>query len=186
VEELDMFEQLNIDELKKFIKDIFVIVMSVFLISSFVAQPTTVEGNSMLPTLYDADQLIIEKLSLRFTPFERYDIIVFPYNNDRSKYYIKRIIGLPGEVINIKNGKIFVNDLELNEPIQLDIIKDLGTQDYPITIPEKTFFVMGDNRNHSRDSRYVDVGLIKEEDVIGKGFFRIYPFSNVGFLEIED
>ena len=181
-----MFENVNIKEIKKFIKDIFLIVISVFLVSSFIAQPTTVEGNSMLPTLYDADQLVIEKISQRFTAFERYDIIVFPYNSDRSKYYIKRIIGMPGEIIDIKNGEIFVNNEILDEPIDLENIKDLGTQEYPIRIPEHTFFVMGDNRNHSRDSRYIDVGLIKEEDVVGKGYFRFYPFSNLGFLEINE
>ncbi len=181
-----MKENKLLGEVKTLVKDILIVIVGVFLVSSFIAQPTTVEGNSMLPTLYDADQLIIEKLSQNFRPFERYDIVVFPYNSDRSKFYIKRIIGLPGEEVNIKGGKVLINNAELQEPIILETIKDLGTQQYPVLIPEHTYFVMGDNRNHSRDSRYLDVGLIKEEDIVGKGFLRIYPFSNFGFLKIKE
>lgn len=170
-------------EIKGFIKDILITVVTVFFLISFIAQPTTVDGHSMNPTLDHKDQLIIEKVSQRFVGYKRYDIIVFPYLKEDNKYYIKRIIGLPGETISIIDGKIYINNEVLDEPIELDLITDYGSKTLPVTIPEGHYFVVGDNRNHSKDSRYTDVGLIEGKDILGKGFVRLYPFKRFGLIQ---
>ncbi len=172
-----------VNEWKGFIKQIFITVIVVFILISFVAQPTTVDGHSMYPTLHDKDQLIIEKVSALFVGYHRYDIIVFPYAQDESKYYIKRIIGMPGETIDIEDGGIQVDGKPLLEPYGFEYIRDFGSQTYPIQVPEGHYFVMGDNRNHSKDSRYKDVGLIDASTIVGKGFLRLYPFKDFGIIE---
>lgn len=165
-----------------FIKDILITLVVVFIIISFVAQPTTVDGESMSPTLHNGNQLIIEKMSYHFVGYERYDIIVFPYLKEADKYYIKRIIGLPGETINIVNGYVYIDGARLEEPRELEKITDYGSKTLPVTIPDGYYFVMGDNRNHSQDSRYTDVGFIKERDILGKGSLRLYPFRDFGMI----
>lgn len=171
------------NEWKSVLREIIITIVVVMFVITFVAQPTTVDGQSMNPTLHDNDQLIIEKVSKYFTGYNRYDIIVFPYQHEENKYYIKRIIGLAGETVYIKNGEVFIDDLKLIEPYVFELIEDYGTQEFPITIPEGYVFVLGDNRNHSSDSRYTDVGLIKKSDILGKGYIRLFPFSDFGLLD---
>lgn len=170
-------------DIKGFIKDLLLTVVIVFFVISFVAQPTTVDGHSMNPTLEDKDQLIIEKISQRFAGFKRFDIVVFPYLKEENKYFIKRVIGLPGETINIIDGQIFINDVLLDEPIDFDLIEDYGSNILPVIIPDGHYFVVGDNRNHSKDSRYTDVGFVNGDDILGKGYIRLYPFNGFGFIE---
>jgi len=169
-------------EIKSFTKDIIITVAIVFFIISFIVQPTTVDGHSMNPTLHDKDQLIIEKISHRFINYSRYDIVVFPYLKEDNKYFIKRIIGLPGETINIINGEIYINELVLDEPFGFELIEDYGSNILPLTIPDEYYFVVGDNRNHSKDSRYMDVGFVKGSDILGKGYIRLFPFDGFGFI----
>ncbi len=171
-----------IKEIGGFIKEILITVVIVFLIISFVVQPTTVDGSSMDPTLKDKDQLLIEKVSQRFSGINRYDIIIFPYSKEEEKYFIKRVIGMPGETVNIINGEVYINGILLDEPFELDLIEDYGSNILPVVIPKEHYFVIGDNRNHSKDSRYTDVGFIYEDDILGKGFIRLWPFDSVGFI----
>ena len=162
------------------IRDIGIAVILVLLIFNFVGQKTNVVGKSMEPTLFDGDQLVIDKLSYRFGDVERFDIIVFPY--EPKLYYIKRVIGLPGEEIRIENGQVLVNNEVIDDEFGFDIIREYGNN-LPLVVPENEFFVMGDNRNKSSDSRYTDVGTIYEEDIIGKAIVRIWPMSTFGALE---
>ncbi len=166
-----------------FLLKIAVVIGINLFLSLYVIQLTYVDGDSMMPTLQDGNQLVIEKVS---NTFQRYDIIVFPYPQDPNKLYIKRIIGLPNEEINIKNGAVWVDGQPLNEPIDFEEIQSLGDQEYPLHIPENTFFVMGDNRNKSIDSRYIDVGFINKNEIKGKAFLRIFPFSEFGFLKSSE
>jgi len=172
-----------LSDIKSFMKDILITVVVVFFVISFIAQPTTVDGHSMEQTLHDKDQLIIEKISQRFSGFNRYDIVVFPYLKEDNKYFIKRIIGMPGETINIIEGMVYINEELLDEPIDVDIIKDYGSNILPLIIPDGQYFVLGDNRNHSKDSRYTDVGFINGDDILGKGYIRLFPFDGFGFIE---
>ncbi len=159
-----------------------VIVLS-WLLIHFVAQRTDVNGTSMVPTLEDGDQLIADKLSYRFHDPERFDIIIFPYQYAENTYFIKRIIGLPGETVQIDDaGNIYINGELLEEHYGAETIAFAGLAAEEIHLADDEYFCLGDNRNVSEDSRYPDVGNIKRKDLIGKAFVRIYPFSKFGFL----
>lgn len=149
----------------------------------YVGQRTRVDGSSMENTLTNGDNLIVDKISYRFHEPERFDIIVFPYQYKEDTYFIKRIIGMPGETVQITDkGEILIDGEELVESYGREVIKDPGLASDPITLGEDEYFVMGDNRNYSKDSRFPDVGNIKRADIIGKAWLRIYPFDKIGFI----
>ena len=157
-----------------------------FLIIHFVGQRTVVNGVSMQPTLSDGDNLIVDKLSYRFHDPERFDIIVFPFQFQDNTYYIKRIIGLPGETVQIMDdGSIYINGEKLEENYGMEVIKPetIGRAAEPIELEDDEYFVMGDNRNNSSDSRTDMVGNIKRENIIGKAWLRIWPVSDFGVLQ---
>lgn len=157
-----------------------------WLVITFVGQRTEVDGASMEPTLSNGDNLIVDKLSYRFHDPERFDIIVFPFKYKERTYYIKRIIGLPGETVQIdEDGNIYIDGDLLLESYGREIIKpeNIGRASEPIVLGEDEYFVMGDNRNNSSDSRTEIVGNIKREDILGKAWVRIWPFSRFGVLK---
>ncbi len=163
---------------------ILFVLLITFLILTFVGQRTRVNGSSMEPTLSNENQLIVDKLSYRFSNPKRFDIIVFPYLYEENTYYIKRIIGLPGETVLVDGeGGIYIDGEILNETYGLEVILDAGRASVPITLGEDEYFVMGDNRNDSRDSRYDDVGNIQRSQIIGKAWIRIWPFNQFGPLK---
>lgn len=154
---------------------------AVWLVITFVGQRTEVEGASMENTLHNGDNLIVDKLSYRFHDPERFDIIVFPFQYQANTYYIKRIIGLPGETVQImEDGSIYINGEKLEESYGREVIQPetIGRAAEPIVLGEDEYFVMGDNRNNSSDSRTDIVGNIKREDIIGKAWLRIWPLSD--------
>lgn len=159
---------------------------AVWLVITFVGQRTEVEGASMENTLHNGDNLIVEKLSYRFHDPERFDIIVFPFQFQDNTYYIKRIIGLPGETVQIMDdGSIYINGEKLEENYGMEVIKPetIGRAAEPIELGDDEYFVMGDNRNNSSDSRTDMVGNIKRENIIGKAWLRIWPVSDFGVLQ---
>lgn len=161
------------------------VVFAVWFILTFVGQRTQVSGNSMYDTLEDGDNLWIDKLSYRFHEPERFDIVVFPYQNS-SVYYIKRIIGLPGERIRIeKDGTIYINNEPLEETYGYETISSnmIGRAKSNIILGEDEYFVMGDNRNDSKDSRFEDVGNIHLDELEGKAVLRIWPLTKFGKVE---
>ncbi len=159
------------------------VVLISILIVTFVGQRTIVDGNSMNPTLQNGDNLIVDKLSYRFGDPQRFDIIIFPYQYKENTNYIKRIIGLPGETVQIDySGNIYINGEILEEDYGLETILNPGNAAEPITLGPDEYFVMGDNRNNSEDSRFSDVGPIKRENIIGKAWVRIYPFNKIHTL----
>jgi signal peptidase I len=161
---------------------IAVVLVLTYLIIHFVGQRTVVDGRSMNATLNDGDNLIVEKLSYRFGDPERFDIIVFPY--DDSSYYIKRIIGLPGETVQIdEDGTIYINGEVLEEDYGLETISDPGRAIEPITLGDDEYFVLGDNRNNSKDSRNPLVGNIKRDKIVGRAWLRIWPLTDFGLLD---
>ncbi len=150
-----------------------------FLIVTFVGQRTVVEGSSMSPTLSDGDNLIVDKITYRFSDPKRFDVVVFPYQHAKRTYYIKRIIGLPGEEVFIDTeGNIYINGQILEEDYGAEVILNQGRADIPIKLEDDEYFVLGDNRNNSSDSRDFMVGNIKRKDLIGRAFVRIYPFKD--------
>lgn len=160
----------------------FVVVVTWFILT-FVGQRTVVDGRSMNATLNDKDNLIVEKLSYRFSDPERFDIIVFP-PYDTKEYYIKRIIGMPGETIQIdEEGNIYIDGELLEEDYGLETIKNPGRAIEPVTLGDDEYFVMGDNRNNSVDSRDSRVGNVKRDAIIGRAWVRIWPLSDIGLLK---
>ena len=165
--------------------EVVVCIVCAFFISAgfnkFIGTHTMVEGTSMEGALHNGDYLLVDKLSYNLGKPKRFDIIIFPYNEE--KYYIKRIIGMPGETIRIAEGKIYINGVELLESYGAEPMLDGGLATEEFTIGPEEYFVLGDNRNHSTDSRSENVGTIKEEKIVGKAFFRFYPFDNFGGVE---
>lgn len=179
--------------MKKVLKEILstglyllIVLCLTYLVIAFVGQRTEVNGASMEPTLSDEDNLIVDKITYRFHDPERFDIIVFPYKFKEKTYFIKRIIGLPGETVQIdEEGKIYINGEVLNESYGREVIQPehIGRASEPITLGENEYFVLGDNRNNSTDSRQADVGNIKRDDIIGRAWIRIWPFDKFGILK---
>lgn len=164
---------------------IVVVIIVVWFIVHFVGQRTEVSGESMYDTLEDGDNLWIDKLSYRFKDPKRFDIVVFPYQ-DSDVYYIKRVIGLPGEKVRIGDeGTIFINDEALEEDYGYETIMPdrIGRAADTITLGEDEYFVMGDNRNNSKDSRFESVGNISKDELIGKAVLRMWPLSKFGTID---
>lgn len=160
---------------------ILVVLVLTLLVVRYVGQRTVVMGHSMEPTLSDQDNLLVDKLSYRLHDPKRFDVVVFPYQYADKTYFIKRIIGLPGETVRIDDtGSIYINDELLMEAYGKEVIEDPGLARDGITLDADEYFVLGDNRNDSSDSRFVSVGNIKGSQIIGKAFLRIYPFSAFG------
>lgn len=160
------------------------IFMSVYVVPNFVLQRTIVDGESMENTLSDEDHLYVEKISYRLNMLKRFDIIVFyPYGRDNDEYYVKRIIGMPGEKIQIINSQIYINDVALEEEYGKEPIRDPGRAAEPIFLKEDEYFVMGDNRTISKDSRYSTVGNVKKKNIGGKAFLRISPLKKFGPID---
>lgn len=165
---------------------LLVVLVITYLVIVFVGQRTEVNGSSMLPTLSDGDNLIVDKISYRFKDPERFDVIVFPFEYKESTYYIKRIIGLPGETVQIdEDGKIFINGEILEESYGREVIRPehIGIASEPIVLGEDEYFVLGDNRNNSSDSRLPEVGNIKRERIIGRAWVRIWPLKEFGKID---
>ena len=165
----------------------FLIVLLVtWLLITFVIQRTVVEQTSMETTLQSGDSLLVDKISYRFTEPKRFDIVIFPYKLAEEKtYYIKRVIGLPGETVRIDyDGNIYINDEKLEENYGREVIQPNSTwsakMDKGVTLGDDEYFVMGDNRNDSLDSRYPSVGNLKKEEFVGKAVFRLFPLSHMG------
>jgi len=153
------------------------------LLSSYVVQMTEVHGESMETTLSEGDRLFVEKLGYRIDKVKRFDVIVF--TKDGEVNLIKRVIGLPGEKVEIIEGKIFINGEELKEEYGLDPINP-NTEPIAIQLKEEEYFVLGDNRLVSVDSRYPSVGAVKKEEIIGRAFFRVYPFDEIGWMRDKE
>lgn len=165
---------------------LLIVLIATYLVIAFVGQRTEVDGASMETTLFDGDNLIVDKITYRFKEPQRFDIIVFPFQYRENTFYIKRIIGMPGEVVWIdEKGNIYINGEVLKESYGKEIIKaeNVGIASQPITLGEDEYFVMGDNRNNSSDSRTEIVGNIHRKDIVGRAWLRIWPLSEFGFLK---
>ena len=169
--------------MKKFLKEvlsssiyILVVLLLTFLIVKYVAVRTEVIGPSMEPTLYNEDNLIVQKFMYYFKAPERFDVVVFPFKHGERVYYIKRVIGLPGETVQIdSDGTIYINGEVLEEHYGKEVIQNPGLATEPIHLGSNEYFVLGDNRNNSADSRDPSVGNVYRNDIIGKAWFRFYP-----------
>ena len=154
-------------------------------VTTYVAHQTTVEGESMEPTLTDGDSVIIQRLSYYFTDPKRYDVVVFPVSYDdgtaKKTYYIKRVIGLPAETVQIIDGSVYINNEKLDDDVYgAAAINEAGIAENPLVLGENQYFVMGDNRNMSTDSRNSYVGLVNKNDIIGEAWLCTWPLNHFG------
>lgn len=165
---------------------IAVLVLGVFLAVGF-GKTTVMQEGSMDPTLNAGDTLLINRTAYRFSSPKRGDIIVFKLSDDqKASTHIKRIVGLPGETIQIKEGQILIDGEIYQEKQGFPMIQNAGMADRKITLKKDEYFVLGDNRNNSEDSRFVDMGNIKEKNIIGKLWFVISPKDRFGFISDGD
>ena len=161
-----------------------IMVLCITFVPRYVLQRTIVSGSSMESTLHNKENLLVEKVSYRFKDPDRFDVIVFyPYGRESYDYYIKRVIGLPGETVQIKGDTIYINGEEIKENYGKDPMVYAGIAEEPLKLADDEFFVLGDNREVSEDSRYEEVGPVKRENIEGKAILRIYPFSEFGTFE---
>lgn len=154
------------------------VVLAVFIMV-FVAQAFTIDGPSMQPTFVSGERILADKLSYRFRDPRRGEVVVFdpPIESD---YYIKRIIGVPGDEILIRQGKLYVNGLLASDDYTTGPIpRDFG----PIVVPEDSYFVLGDNRINSKDSRDASVGMVPKHAIIGRVILRYWPLSRTGIIQ---
>ncbi len=170
-------------EILGFLIYVGIVVGITFFIITFVGQRTYVSGSSMENTLSHGDNLIVDKITYRFSDPKRYDIIVFPFRHEENVYYIKRIIGLPGETIQIQDGSIYINGEILSESYGREVMKSAGLAEDPITLGEGEYFVLGDNRNDSMDSRDPGVSTSHRAVIIGGAWVRIWPLDEIGVLK---
>ena len=168
-------------------RDIFLIIVVFILFGVFIVQPVVVEGTSMVPELHDGERLLVNKLvyykiqSVSWGHISRGDIVVFWYPKEPDKSYVKRVIGLPGETVEVKNGTVLIDGVPLKEEY-LDTEHNQSLPTFPARhVDDHFYFVMGDNRDNSSDSRYW--GLVPEKYVYGKAFFRYWKPANMGFIE---
>lgn len=161
------------------------ITVSLLIFVTFIRIPTLVVGNSMYPALNENDILLIEPINKNYELIERFDIIMFPYKYNNKTNVIKRVIGMPGDKIEIKDNVIYINDEKLNE--YYGYYDTPAEGDYsnlsPVILSFDEYFVIGDNRNVSEDSRNEEIGVIKRDTIIGIAVFRVWPFNSIGSLE---
>lgn len=167
------------EELKDWIVSILIAVVLAFFIRYFIVELYMVEGPSMRPTLVSGERLVVNKFIYRFKDPQRDEIIVFRYPRDPSRDFIKRVIGVPGDTIEVKDGRVIRNGQVLDEPYILERTRG----NYPAAkVPSGHIFAMGDNRNNSEDSRFKDVGFVPYSLIKGKAMVIFWPFDHIKTL----
>ena len=164
--------------------EIIVVILFAYILVFFFGQVRTNIGQSMDTTLSGGDKVLINTLAYKLGGPSRNDIISFKPNGSKTSHtYIKRVIGLPGETIQIKEGMIYINDKVYLEDADYPSISNAGLADQPIVLGSSEYFVLGDNRNNSEDSRYADIGNVNTDDIEGKVWLRVSPASEFGFVK---
>lgn len=165
--------------LKEIFSDLWIIVIAIgfgLVINRYIIANAQVPTGSMETTVMAGDRIIINRLSYKFGEPQRGDIVTFIYPDDGETLYLKRIMGLPGETIEGKDGVIYID----GEPLKEDFTQEVSEDDFgPYTVPEGCYFMMGDNRNNSWDSRYWEHKFVKQEDIIGKALFSYFPHQHI-------
>ena len=169
-----------LSELKPWLRDILLAFFFAVLIVIFVVQPVKVEGTSMQPRLVDQERIFVNRFIYRFSEIHRGDIVVFWYPRDRSKSFIKRVMGVPGDEVEIRRGSVYVNGSKVEEPYLDPQFRDQDSLGRRI-VPSDRYFVLGDHRSSSNDSR--NWGFVPRELIYGKAIFCYWPFSRAGLVD---
>lgn len=175
------------DSASDWLVSIIVAVALAFCIRTFLGEPYKVEGSSMYPSLVNQERLVVDKLSYFLRNPERGEIVVFRYPKDESRDFIKRVIAVSGDTVEMRNGKVYVNGTRLNEKyIYLDDPKGPNISDYrKSVVPKDAIFVLGDNRNNSKDSRFSDVGFVPLRLVKGRAVVAFWPLDKMRMLPAD-
>lgn len=163
--------------------EILLAVMAAVVVVLSVGFRISVVGPSMSPTLENGERILVNRIGYKLFDPKRNDLVVFlPNGNEKAHYYIKRVIALPGDRVQIKDGIVYINGEPFEEKAEVSAIENPLLAEDEIVIGKDEYFVLGDNRNNSEDSRYANIGNIKKEHIIGKAWFRIAPWGLAGFL----
>jgi len=162
---------------REMLESIIPAILIAVLLNLFVVQPTKVRGESMEPTLHTNEYLLVEKISYRLHPPRRGDVVVFKYPRDEAENFIKRVIAVPGDTVEIVSGRVYINGQPIVEPYLLQLPRENMP---PTTIPEGKLFVLGDNRLNSNDSRAF--GMVTLEEVVGRAWLRYWPLNEVSLF----
>ncbi len=173
-----------IKEVVTWIIEIAIVLGIAFVFVYYIGLRTSVVGQSMMPVLTNKQEILINRFIYLLTDPKPNDIIVFlPNGNEKSHYYVKRVVGTPGDTVQIKEGIVFVNGELFEEAGEMDAILDAELAAEEIILAEDEYFVLGDNRNNSEDSRYANIGNVKKQHIIGKAWFIVSPYEDFGFLK---
>ena len=168
----------------RFILSLLAVIVAALAVRQFIFEPTKVDGTSMANTLKDHERVLVEKLSYLFHEPRRGDIVIVHYPGSQSRY-VKRIVGMPGETVSIEDGYVLIDGERLDESAYSDpmwfgcILAEVQTKDGKYTVPQDHYFVIGDKRNNSKDSRNDDVGAIPAHQVLGRAIMVVWPFDSI-------
>lgn len=172
-------------ELFEYVKMIAIVVVTVLIVNQFILINARIPSESMANTILAGDQIFGNRLAYLFDEPERYDIVIFKYPDDKSQYFIKRVIGLPGETVEIIDGDVYVTTIGGEEILVEDsFLPEEANGSYgPYEVPEGAYFMLGDNRNWSKDSRFWINTYVPEEDILGKAVLRYWPLNKIGIVK---
>ena len=164
--------------------EILLVMFAAVMLVWFVVFRITVVGESMSPTLESGEEILVNRFQYKIFSPKKNDLIVFlPNGNEKSHYYIKRVIAVPGDKVQIKDGLVYVNGEPFEEKVAVSNIENALLAENEITVGEDEYFVLGDNRNNSEDSRYASIGNVKKEHIVGKAWFVVSPWEKFGFIK---
>lgn len=168
-------------EVMSWIVEIAIVLFVAFVIIYFFGLRTSVVGQAMSETLSNGDNILVNRFVYIIGDPKQDDVVVFlPNGNEKSHYYVRRVVGVPGDKVQIKDGAVYVNGELYKETVDVAAIEDAGVASDEIELEDDEYFVLGDNRNNSEDSRYANIGNIKDEYIVGKAWFRISPIGKMG------
>lgn len=170
-------------EVLSWIGEIAIVILIAYVLVSSFGFRTSVVGQSMEESLSSGDQILVNRFVYTFSRPKQGDVVVFlPNGNEKSHYYIRRVIATPGDTVQIKDGAVYVNGEMYKESIEVASIEDAGLAAEPVKLGTDEYFVLGDNRNNSEDSRFANIGNVKKEYIVGKAWFRFTSLGNMGTI----